>query len=68
MTEHYMNLSHCQNILEDEKVKGTIHIAIGNNTGFGGKTLVPLHLDGIITKPNVWVDNLFLIEKGNLVV
>ncbi len=44
------------NILEDEKVIGTCHIALGNNIGFGGRTSVQLHLDGIIKNPEVFID------------
>src|SRR4030042_760602 len=36
------------NILEDEKVIGTVHIAVGNNLSYGGSNDVPLHLDGVI--------------------
>ncbi|MEL4306318.1 aminopeptidase [Methanococcoides sp. LMO-2] len=43
-------------ILEDEKVGGTIHIALGDNSTFGGDVSVDLHLDGIITGPKVLVD------------
>jgi len=34
--------------LEDEKVMGTVHIAVGDNSSFGGKIEVNSHLDGII--------------------
>ncbi len=43
-------------VLEDEKVCGTIHIAIGNNATFGGKVDVPVHLDGVIRNPSLEVD------------
>jgi len=33
------------NVLEDEKVLGTCHIAFGNNKHFGGKIEVPFHVD-----------------------
>jgi len=52
------------NILEDEKVFGTVHIAIGNNLSFGGNVDVPLHLDGIILKPTLEVDGKVLIKNG----
>jgi len=52
------------NILEDEKVIGTVHIAVGNDLSFGGDNDVPLHLDGIITKPDIYVDDVVLMEKG----
>jgi len=45
------------NLLEDEKVAGTVHFGFGNNTSFGGTNEVPLHLDGVITQPIVFKDN-----------
>ncbi|MEK6875868.1 MAG: aminopeptidase [Nanoarchaeota archaeon] len=54
------------NILEDEKVIGTCHIALGNNVGFGGKTSVQLHLDGIIKNPTIFVDGNKILDKGKL--
>lgn len=52
------------NVLEDEKVFGTIHVALGNNLSFGGKVDVPLHVDGIILKPTLEVDGKVLIKDG----
>ena len=43
-------------VLLDEKAAGTIHIAIGDNAGFGGDTDAPLHLDGIVREPTVEAD------------
>jgi len=56
------------NILEDEKVKGTCHIALGNNMGFGGRVNVPLHLDGIIKKPTIWINNKKIMDCGKFLV
>ncbi|VVB95362.1 Thermophilic metalloprotease (M29) [uncultured archaeon] len=44
------------NVLEDEKVGGTVHIALGDNSTFGGDVIAGIHLDGIITKPLLFVD------------
>jgi len=44
------------NILEDEKVMGTVHIAFGTNTAFGGDVDAGIHLDCIIKNPEVYVD------------
>lgn len=44
------------NILETEKILGTIHIALGDNSGFGGKVSVPFHQDFIFFKPTVEVE------------
>ena len=52
------------NILEDEKVKGTIHIALGNNTGFGGSIDVPIHVDGVVLQPTVFADNQKILHRG----
>ena len=55
------------NMLEDEKVIGTCHIALGNNSGFGGKVKVPLHIDGIIKKPTIWIEDKKVIEDGRFI-
>ncbi|HBG46097.1 MAG TPA: peptidase [Deltaproteobacteria bacterium] len=43
------------NILETEKILGTVHIAIGDNSSFGGKVSVPFHQDFIFFKPTMEV-------------
>lgn len=53
-------------ILEDEKVLGTVHIAVGNNKSMGGTVGVPLHLDGVIKKPDVYLDGKLLMKEGKL--
>jgi leucyl aminopeptidase (aminopeptidase T) len=52
------------NVLEDEKIDNTIHLAIGNNAHFGGVIDVPFHQDGIITKPTVYIDGNIVIKEG----
>jgi len=52
------------NTLEDEKVKGTIHVAIGDNASMGGSVQVPIHLDGVIKNPDVWLDDRLWIKNG----
>lgn len=56
----------CGVILEDEKALGTCHIALGSNILFGGATDVDLHLDGVLTRPTVYVDDRVLIQDGRL--
>ncbi len=51
-------------VLEDEKVMGTIHIAIGDNSHMGGVVSVPSHLDGIVLAPTVVVDGVTIMESG----
>ncbi|MBN1521203.1 MAG: aminopeptidase [Candidatus Aureabacteria bacterium] len=52
------------NILEDEKVMGTAHIAFGNNLSFGGKNDVPLHLDGVIKNARIFADGEEISTEG----
>jgi len=58
----------CGNILEDEKVMGTVHIALGNNMSMGGSCDVAIHVDGIIMHPSVWVDGALLLDNGKLLI
>jgi len=55
-------------ILEDEKVLGTVHIAFGNNLSMGGKISVPIHIDCIIKKPTVYADDEKIIAAGKLIL
>ncbi len=41
------------NILESEKILGTIHIALGDNSSFGGKVMTPFHQDFVFFQPTV---------------
>ncbi|MDR5655932.1 aminopeptidase [Halodesulfurarchaeum sp. HSR-GB] len=43
-------------VLLDEKAAGTVHFAIGDDAGIGGDTDAPIHLDGVIREPTVFVD------------
>ncbi|MBN2457672.1 aminopeptidase [Candidatus Woesearchaeota archaeon] len=56
------------NILEDEKVLGTCHIALGNNFGFGGAVNTPIHLDGVIRHPSIIIDNKTIIEDSRWLI
>ena len=51
-------------ILEDEKVYGTVHIAFGTNTSFGGMNKAECHMDGIILKPTLYLDDVLVIKEG----
>ncbi len=56
------------NILEDEKVKGTCHIAFGKNKDFGGKVDSKIHWDAILIQPDIWLDEEKLMEEGELIL
>lgn len=55
-------------ILEDEKVLGTAHIALGNNLSYGGTVNAPCHLDGIFLKPTIEAGNKTILKKGKLLL
>ncbi len=44
-----------QNILEAEKIYGTIHMALGDNSSFGGSVRVNFHEDFILFNPEITV-------------
>lgn len=58
----------CGIILEDEKLYGTVHIAFGTNTSFGGVTKADCHYDGIILKPTLYLDDELIIDQGEFVI
>ncbi|MDO8480319.1 MAG: aminopeptidase [Nanoarchaeota archaeon] len=53
-------------VLEDEKVYGTCHIAVGNNIGFGGTVDVPLHIDSVVRNPSIFLDGKCVMKSGKL--
>lgn len=56
------------NVLEDEKVLGTIHVAFGDNSTFGGRISVDSHLDGVVYDPTLLVDGETLIDSGKILL
>jgi leucyl aminopeptidase (aminopeptidase T) len=61
------NAKRPDNTLESEKIRGTIHIAVGDNAHMGGRVHADLHQDFIQPKPDVWVDGKILMKGGRLV-
>jgi leucyl aminopeptidase (aminopeptidase T) len=55
------------NVLEDEKIQGTAHVAFGASKAFGGEVQVPVHLDCVVMKPDLTVDGEPVIRAGELV-
>lgn len=56
------------NVLEDEKVMGTVHLAFGDNSTFGGNVKVDVHLDGLILEPTVVADGRQIMRDGHLLL
>jgi leucyl aminopeptidase (aminopeptidase T) len=55
-------------ILEDEKIQGTCHIAFGASAGIGGTVQVPVHLDCIVMKPTLELDGEAIVRDGELLI
>jgi aminopeptidase len=56
------------NMLEDEKILGTVHIAFGASAGIGGTVSVPIHLDVVVLKAALDVDGTRVLEAGRYVL
>jgi leucyl aminopeptidase (aminopeptidase T) len=56
------------NILEDEKILGTAHVAFGASAAIGGTVQVPVHLDCVILKPTVEIDGRAIVSGGELLL
>jgi aminopeptidase len=55
-------------VIEDEKILGSAHVAFGASAGIGGTVQVPIHLDCIVTKPTVELDGEAIVRDGELLV
>jgi leucyl aminopeptidase (aminopeptidase T) len=56
------------NILEDEKILGTAHVAFGASAAIGGNVQVPVHLDAVVMVPTVELDGEPIVREGKLVL
>jgi leucyl aminopeptidase (aminopeptidase T) len=56
------------NVLEDEKVIGTIHLAFGTSAGMGGVNLAGVHIDGMVLRPTVELDGDRVLDDGRLLI
>jgi leucyl aminopeptidase (aminopeptidase T) len=56
------------NILEDEKILGTVHVAFGASMGIGGTVSVPIHLDVVVLDPTLEVGGTRVLDAGRWVL
>lgn len=52
------------NVLEAEKIKGTVHIAFGDNLHMGGKVDSDFHEDFVLPEVDMYLDEERVISKG----
>ena len=56
------------NVIEDEKLLGTAHVAFGASRAIGGRIQVPVHLDCVVMRPVVTIDGTEIVRDGELVL
>ncbi|MBA2240351.1 MAG: aminopeptidase, partial [Solirubrobacterales bacterium] len=56
------------NLLEDEKILGTCHVAFGASASIGGTVQVPIHEDVVVMRPVVAIDGKVILRDGELLV
>ena len=59
------------NVLEAEKILGTVHIALGDNIGFGGTVSTPFHEDYVLYRPTLAIglpdgNSITILDNGRL--
>lgn len=57
-----------QNTLESEKIKGTVHIGIGDSSHLGGKTESDLHEDFVIPEATLYLDKDVILKEGKMII
>jgi leucyl aminopeptidase (aminopeptidase T) len=55
-------------VLEDEKLLGTVHVAFGASAAIGGAIQVPVHLDCVVMEPDLTIDGESVVRDGRLLV
>ncbi len=56
------------NVLEDEKILGTVHIAFGASAGIGGTVSVPIHMDVVVLDASLRIDGVTVLDGGRWVL
>jgi leucyl aminopeptidase (aminopeptidase T) len=50
--------------IEAEKIRGTIHIGIGDSSHMGGKVVADYHQDFVVDAPDLFLDEEKAVDKG----
>jgi leucyl aminopeptidase (aminopeptidase T) len=56
------------NVLEDEKILGSAHVAFGASAAIGGNVQVPVHLDCVVLRPTLEIDGRTVARDGELLI
>jgi leucyl aminopeptidase (aminopeptidase T) len=53
---------------EEKKARGTCHIAIGDNICYGGTVKCDVHIDMVMYKPTIVMDNILVVSDGQVMM
>jgi leucyl aminopeptidase (aminopeptidase T) len=56
------------NLLEDEKLLGSVHVAFGASAAIGGTVAVPVHEDCVVLDPTLTIGDTTVVERGRFVL
>ena len=56
-----------KHIWEAEKIRGTVHLVIGDNAHMGGTVSADLHEDFVLPHPDLYLDGEVVMRSGQLV-
>lgn len=51
-------------LMEAEQARGTCHFGFGNNLEYGGKNSSRKHVDYVLLRPTIWVDEVCICRDG----
>ncbi len=54
-------------LTNDHGVLGTMHFGIGTSKNLGGELQTTMHIDGILWRPTILIDDQMILENGELV-
>ncbi len=52
---------------EEKKARGNVHVAIGDNVFYGGTVACAVHMDMVLYRPTVWLDDRIVVDAGEVV-
>ena len=53
---------------EEKKARGTCHIALGDNICYGGTVKCDLHIDMVMYKPTIVMDDIVVVSDGQVMM
>jgi len=61
------NASRLDITVEAEKIRGTVHVALGDSSHMGGRVVADFHQDFVIPEPDLYLDDVRVMAAGEWV-